>query len=105
MVVGARVIGVLEFCGPQVDALTSDAMQVVETLAVHAGTAIDAARMHESTTEMALTDVPHIVALRDRGALVEPVLVPRYLADPLARRRLAEITARTVPLELIGAAA
>jgi diguanylate cyclase (GGDEF)-like protein len=57
MVVGARVVGVLEFCGPQVDLLSVDAMQVVETLAVHAGTAIDAARMHESTTEMALTDV------------------------------------------------
>jgi diguanylate cyclase (GGDEF)-like protein len=57
MVVGARVVGVLEFCGPQIDALSTDAMQVIETLAVHAGTAIDAARMHESTTEMALTDV------------------------------------------------
>ena len=57
MVVGARVVGVLEFCGPEVDQLTSEALTVIETLAVHAGTAIDAARMHESTTEMALTDV------------------------------------------------
>jgi diguanylate cyclase (GGDEF)-like protein len=57
MVVGARVVGVLELRGAPVDELSSDALQVVETLAVHAGTAIDAARMHESTTEMALTDV------------------------------------------------
>jgi diguanylate cyclase (GGDEF)-like protein len=57
MVVGARVVGILEFIGPQADAVGEDAMRVIETLAVHAGTAIDAARMHESTTEMALTDV------------------------------------------------
>jgi uncharacterized protein (TIGR02421 family) len=54
--------------------------------------------------KMALGDVPSIVALRERGVLVDPVLVPRYLADPLAQERLARITARTVPLDLIGAA-
>jgi diguanylate cyclase (GGDEF)-like protein len=57
MVVGARVVGILEFIGPQADAVGEDAMRVIETLAVHARTAIDAARNHESTTEMALTDV------------------------------------------------
>ena len=55
--------------------------------------------------KMALTDVPHIVALRDRGVLVDPVLVPRYLADEAAQQRLARITPRTVPVDLIGAAA
>jgi uncharacterized protein (TIGR02421 family) len=54
--------------------------------------------------KMALSDVPLVVALRDRGVLVDPILVPRYLADPLAQQRLARITTRTVPLDLIGAA-
>ena len=55
--------------------------------------------------KMALSDVPHLVALRDRGVLVDPVLVPRYMSDPMAQERLAKITARTVPIDLIGAAA
>ena len=55
--------------------------------------------------KMALTDVPHIVALRERGVLVDPVLLPRYLVDPVAQQRLARITPRTVPVDLIGAAA
>ena len=55
--------------------------------------------------KMALSDVPHVVELRDRGVLVPPVLLPRYLADPVAQERLARITARTVPVDLIGAAA
>jgi uncharacterized protein (TIGR02421 family) len=54
--------------------------------------------------KMALADVPSIVALRERGVLVDPVLLPRYLAEPLVQERLARITARTVPLDLIGAA-
>jgi uncharacterized protein (TIGR02421 family) len=54
--------------------------------------------------KMALSDVPSIVALRERGALVDPVLVPRYLAEPQAQERLSRITAQTVPLDLIGAA-
>jgi uncharacterized protein (TIGR02421 family) len=54
--------------------------------------------------KMALSDVPPVAALRERGVLVDPVLLPRYLAEPLAQQRLASITARTVPLDLIGAA-
>jgi uncharacterized protein (TIGR02421 family) len=54
--------------------------------------------------KMALSDVPSIVALRDRGVLVDPVLVPRYLDDAMAQERLASITAQTVPLDLIGTA-
>ena len=53
--------------------------------------------------KMALSDVPHVVALRERGVLVDPVLLPRYLAEPEAQQRLAGISARTVPLDLIGA--
>jgi hypothetical protein len=36
--------------------------------------------------------------------LVDPVLLPRYLAEPLTQERLSRITAQTVPLDLIGAA-
>jgi hypothetical protein len=54
--------------------------------------------------KMALSDVPSIVALRERGVLADPVLWPRYLAVPQAQERLSRITARTIPLDLIGAA-
>jgi uncharacterized protein (TIGR02421 family) len=54
--------------------------------------------------KMALGDVPSIVALRERGVLVDPVLLPRYLDEPLVHERLARITAHTVPLDLIGVA-
>ena len=54
--------------------------------------------------KMALADIPDVAALRDRGVLVDPVLLPRYLADPQAQQRLARITPRTVPVDLIGAA-
>lgn len=56
MVVGARVIGVLQFCDLAADALTADTEEVVEMLAVQAGTAIEAARLHELTATMARTD-------------------------------------------------
>lgn len=55
--------------------------------------------------KMSLDDVPHIEDLRDRGVLDEPLLVPRYLAEPGAQERLAGITASTTPLDLIGAPA
>ena len=55
--------------------------------------------------KMALSDVPHIEELRDRGALHEPLLTPRYLADPDAQTRLASITTSTTPVDLIGVAA
>jgi hypothetical protein len=54
--------------------------------------------------KMALSDVPPIAALRDRGVLADPVLLPRYLDQPLTQQRLTTITAQTVPLDLIGAA-
>ena len=55
--------------------------------------------------KMALSDVPHIEDLRDRGALHEPLLTPRYLAEAEAQTRLAGITTSTTPVDLIGAAA
>jgi uncharacterized protein (TIGR02421 family) len=55
--------------------------------------------------KMSLADVPHIDALRQRGVLHDPLLRPRYLDDPDARRRLADVTATTTPTDLIGDAA
>lgn len=57
MVVGARVIGALEFSGPSVRQLPPDAVALLETMAIHAASAIDGARLHEQTSNMAMTDV------------------------------------------------
>jgi diguanylate cyclase (GGDEF)-like protein len=56
MVVGAEVIGVIECCGPEVARLDRDALDLLETVAVHAAAAIGAARVHEHTAELAVTD-------------------------------------------------
>ena len=57
MVVGAQVTGVLQFIGHAVADLSDDAVTSLETMALHAATALDAARAHELTTNMAMTDV------------------------------------------------
>ncbi|MGH9000865.1 MAG: GGDEF domain-containing protein, partial [Acidimicrobiia bacterium] len=57
MVVGAQVTGVLQFEGPDVPSLPKTTIDVLETLAIHAATAIEAARLHEHTETMAMTDV------------------------------------------------
>jgi uncharacterized protein (TIGR02421 family) len=51
--------------------------------------------------KMSLTDLPHIEDLRDRGILREPLVLPRYLADPAAQQRLAAVTASTTPIDLL----
>lgn len=56
MIVGARVIGVLEVLLPVQDDSPDDVAAALETLAVHAATAIDAARLHEQTAHLAATD-------------------------------------------------
>ena len=57
MIVGARVLGVLELTGPEVVGLSSDAAATLETLALHAAGAIGAALLHEVTEQTAVTDV------------------------------------------------
>ncbi len=57
MVVGAQVIGVLQFLGGHVHQLPPDAVALLETMAIHAAGAIEAARLHERTSDMAMTDV------------------------------------------------
>jgi uncharacterized protein (TIGR02421 family) len=55
--------------------------------------------------KMAITDIPHVEDLRNRGVLHEPLLMPRYLAEPAVQARLPGITTSTTPLDMIGAAA
>jgi diguanylate cyclase (GGDEF)-like protein len=56
MIVGARVVGVIEGRGEGASAPKPDTLEVLEMLAVHAATAIEAARLHGRTTELALID-------------------------------------------------
>ena len=55
--------------------------------------------------KMALSDVPHIVELRDRGVLVDARAAAALSGRPRGQGAAGEITARTVPVDLIGAAA
>lgn len=55
--------------------------------------------------KMSLADLPHVEALRDRGVLHDPLLTPRYLDDPAARQRLADVSSSTTFTDLIGASA
>ena len=50
--------------------------------------------------KMALSDVPHIVELRDRGVLVAPLLLAALSDRPGAQERLARITAADGPCRL-----
>jgi len=52
--------------------------------------------------KMALADISHVDALRERGVVHEPLLLPRFLEDPAVHERLAAVTSRTSPSELIG---
>jgi uncharacterized protein (TIGR02421 family) len=53
--------------------------------------------------KMSLADVPHIEDLRNRRVLAEPLLVPRYFAEPDVQQRLSGITTSTTALDMIGA--
>jgi diguanylate cyclase (GGDEF)-like protein len=66
MVVGAQVIGVLELCGSSVAGLSTDTVAVLETMAIHAASAIEGARLHQQTSEMAMTDALTGLANRRR---------------------------------------
>lgn len=67
MVVGAQVTGVLELVGARVRELSDEAVDALETMTTHAGTAIEAARVHQQTSEMAMTDA--LTGLRNRRRL------------------------------------
>ncbi|MBV8980700.1 MAG: diguanylate cyclase [Acidimicrobiia bacterium] len=56
MVVGARVIGVLKCFAEPPAAVSPMTIEVLETLASQAGTAVEAARLHERTEQLSQTD-------------------------------------------------
>lgn len=56
MVVGARVIGVLKCFAEPAAAVSPMTIEVLETLASQAGTAVEAARLHERTEQLSQTD-------------------------------------------------
>jgi diguanylate cyclase (GGDEF)-like protein len=56
LVVGARVVGVLEARHAEVRLATTQAIELLETLATHAATAIESARLHEVIEERSQMD-------------------------------------------------
>jgi diguanylate cyclase (GGDEF)-like protein len=56
LVVGARVVGVLEARHADAQSLTKEALEVLEMLATHAATAIESARLHEVIEERSQMD-------------------------------------------------
>ena len=56
MVVGARVVGVLQFTDDHPVSLLGRDLEVLETLAIHAAAALEAARLHRTTEEQAQLD-------------------------------------------------
>jgi diguanylate cyclase (GGDEF)-like protein len=56
LIVGARVTGAVEFSGVEPTILSAGTLEVLETLAIHAAAAIEAARLHVRTEEMGNTD-------------------------------------------------
>jgi diguanylate cyclase (GGDEF)-like protein len=56
LVVGARVVGVLEARHTHAQSPTKDALEVLEMLATHAATAIESARLHEVIEERSQVD-------------------------------------------------
>jgi diguanylate cyclase (GGDEF)-like protein len=66
LVVGARVTGAIELSSPQPRRITEGSLEVLETLAMHAAAAIEAAGLHTSTEELAHTDALTGLANRRR---------------------------------------
>jgi diguanylate cyclase (GGDEF)-like protein len=66
LIVGAQVIGVLELVLPSDESLSEEMVEVVETLSIHAATAIEATRLHEGTTHASEHDALTGLANRRR---------------------------------------
>lgn len=66
MIVGARVIGVVECHSAQPREIPEEDVAILETLAVHAATALEAARLHGRTEELASVDALTRLANRRR---------------------------------------
>jgi diguanylate cyclase (GGDEF)-like protein len=66
LVVGARVTGAIELSGPEPHRMTRGSVDVLETLAMHAAAAIEAASLHTHTEQLAHTDALTGLANRRR---------------------------------------
>lgn len=66
LIIGARVVGVLELLLPGHDRLTDDQVEVLETLSIHAAAALEAARLHQSTSHASEHDALTRLANRRR---------------------------------------
>lgn len=66
MIAGARVIGVVECRSAQPREIPEEDVAILETLAVHAATALEAARLHGRTEELASVDALTRLANRRR---------------------------------------
>lgn len=73
LVVGARVAGAIEFASPEPHVVEEGSLAVLETLATHAAAAIEAARLHGRTEELAQTDA--LTGLANRRRLDEDLAV------------------------------
>ena len=66
LVVGARVTGAIELSSAEPHDLSEGDLEVIETLAIHAAAAIEAANLHTDTEELAHTDALTGLANRRR---------------------------------------
>ena len=67
LIVGARVVGVLEARHAEVRVATKEVIEIIEMLATHAATAIESARLHEVIEERSQVDA--LTRLSNRGRL------------------------------------
>jgi diguanylate cyclase (GGDEF)-like protein len=66
LIIGARVVGVLEMMLPGHDRLNDDQVEVLETLSIHAAAALEAARLHQTTSHASEHDALTRLANRRR---------------------------------------
>jgi len=69
LIVGARVVGVLEARNAEARVVTKDVLEILEMLATHAATAIESARLHEVIEERSQVDA--LTRLLNRRRLEE----------------------------------
>jgi diguanylate cyclase (GGDEF)-like protein len=83
MVVGARVVGVLECENDQALSLSGEDLDVLETLSSHAATAIEAARLHGETAALSQTDA--LTRLFNRRRLDDDLVTETYRCQRYGR--------------------
>lgn len=71
MVIGGRVVGVLECVGPRYREDSADILEILEALAGQAAGSVESARLHEYTRELSITD--SLTGLPNRRAFDEDI--------------------------------